>query len=240
MGIFDRFRRVFKSNVNAMLSKAEDPERMLNQAITEMNTQLIESKKSVASAIADEKRLERQMRQHQELAVEWEEKAVAFVKAGKDDSAKEALLRKRDLLNTAEQFKKQVDSQHEAVDKLKQALKQLQDKMEESIRKKSLLIARAKRAKAQQDIQKHLTSMENTSAFKAFEDMASKVEQLEAETEALEEVSAMNSGIDPLEEEYRALEAKADNQGADKLLEDLKKKMENEIEAPRNKDEVPD
>ncbi len=223
-----------------MLSKAEDPERMLNQAITEMNTQLIESKKSVASALADEKRLERQMRQHLDLAAEWEEKAIAFVKAGKDDSAKEALLRKQDLLNTAEQFKQQVDSQHAAVEKLKQALKQLQDKMEESIRKKSLLIARAKRAKAQQDIQKHLSSMENTSAFKAFDDMASKVEQLEAETEALEEVSAMNTGVDPLEEEYRALEADSDSQGADKLLEDLKKKIQNEIEAPGNKEQSPD
>ena len=74
MGFFERFRRLVKSNLNEMISKAEDPERMLNQVITEMNTQLIESKKRVASAIADEKRLERQMKQQLTLAEEWEQK----------------------------------------------------------------------------------------------------------------------------------------------------------------------
>ena len=240
MGIFDRFRRVFKSNVNAMLNKVEDPERMLTQAITEMNTQLIESKKSVAAAIADEKRLERQMHQNQELAEEWEQKAITFVKAGRDSSAKEALLRKQDYLNAARQFKEQVDAHHEAVEKLKTALKQLQVKIDEAVRKKNLLVARAKRAKAQQDIQKHLNSIDTKSAFAAFDQMASKVEQLEAETEALTEVNSISKSMDPLEEEFKALEAQTGSGNADKLLDDLKKKIQGEIEAPRNKEESPD
>lgn len=230
MGFFERFRRLVKSNLNDMISKAEDPERMLNQLITEMNTQLIESKKRVASAIADEKRLERQMKQQLTLAEEWEEKAIAFVKAERDDSAKEALVRKQEYLNLAQQYREQYEAQHASVLKLKTSLKLLQQKSEEAVRKKSLLIARAKRAKAQQEIQKHLSSMSDTSAFEAFDQLTSKVEQLEAETEAMEEIDRADiDAEDPLEAEFKALEAS--NNSADKLLEDLKKKISGEIEA---------
>lgn len=231
MGFFDRFRRVVKSNLNEMISKAEDPERMLNQVINDMNAQLIESKKSVAAAIADEKRLERQMRQQFALSEEWEQKAVAFVKAGRDDSAKEALLRKQEYQNLAQQYKEQYEAQHASVLQLKTTLRQLQQKIEEAVRKKSLLIARAKRAKAQQDIQKHISSMSDKSAFEAFDQMASKVERLEAETEAMAEIGKLDQDVDPLEAEFRALESS--DSTADKMLEDLKKKISGEIEAPR-------
>ena len=92
MGLFSRFKRAVKSNINDMISKAENPEKMLNQLIVEMNEQLIESKKTVAAAIADEKKLERQMGSNRDQAAEWERKAMLAVKAGEDDMAKEALI----------------------------------------------------------------------------------------------------------------------------------------------------
>ncbi|MEJ2068384.1 MAG: PspA/IM30 family protein, partial [Deltaproteobacteria bacterium] len=89
MGLFSRFKRAVKSNINDMISKSENPEKMLNQLIVEMNEQLIESKKTVAAAIADEKKLERQMAMNREQASEWERKAMVAVKAGEDNMAKE-------------------------------------------------------------------------------------------------------------------------------------------------------
>jgi phage shock protein A len=185
MGIFDRFKRVVKSNLNDVISKAENPEKMLNQVIIDMNEQLIESKKSVAAAIADEKKLERMMNQELTESSEWEKKAVLAVKSGKDDLAKEALLRKQEHDSLAAQYKTQWEAQHASVDKLKEALRQLQIKIEEAQRKKNLLIARAKRADAQKKIQETMGSMSDTSAFEVFDRMAAKVDKLEAEADAM-------------------------------------------------------
>jgi len=231
MGFFARIRRLISSSLNETMSKHEDPERMLNQIITDMQSQLVESKKKVAGAIADEKRLQRQMQQQYDLASEWEEKAVTFVEAGRDDSAKEALLRKQEYLSLGNQYKEQYEAHRESVIKLKAALQQLQQRLDESIRQKSILIARVKRAKAHKEIQEHLTSLKDSSAFEAFDQMTSKVEALEAETEALGEIesSALDGG-DPLEAEYKAL--KSSQSEGDKLLADLKKKISGELEAP--------
>lgn len=221
MGIFDRFRRVVKSNINDMISKAENPEKMLNQLIIDMNEQLFESKKSVASAIADEKKLERQMNQQLSQAQEWENKARLALKAGKEDLAKEALLRKQEYDNLTSQYRQQWNAQHESVEKLKSALRQLQQKIEEAQRKKNLLVARSKRVDAQKRIQETIGSMSNTSAFEAFDRMSSKVDQLEAEADAMQEIEDMSSD-GTLEQQFKALESSTNN--ADLLLEEFKKK----------------
>jgi len=221
MGIFDRFKRVVKSNLNDMISKAENPEKMLNQLIIDMNEQLFESKKSVASAIADEKKLERQMIQHLDQAKDWENKARLALKAGKEDLAKEALLRKQELENLGSQYRTQWEAQHESVEKLKNALRQLQQKIEEAQRKKNLLIARAKRAEAQKRIQQTIGGMTDTSAFEAFDRMASRVDRIEAEADAIQEIEDMSDN-ETLEKKF--LELEASNLSADLLLEDFKKK----------------
>ena len=223
MGIFGRFRRMLKSNLNDMISKSENPEKMLSQVIVDMNQQLIESKKSVASSIADEKRLERQMRNNQSLAREWEEKARLAVKAGKDELAKEALLRKQEFDNLYNQYKPQWDVQHEAVEKLKMALRQLQQKIEEAQRKKNLLIARSKRASAQKKIQETVSGLSDNSAFEVFDRMAAKVERLEAENEATLELAEIENSELDLERQFAELES--GTASADLLLEDLKQRM---------------
>lgn len=222
MGIFDRFRRVVKSNLNDMISKAENPEKMLNQLIVDMNQQLIESKKAVASAIADEKRLEREVAQNRTQTQEWERKAMLAVRAGKDDLAKEALLRKQEYEGYSSQYQTQLDGQHQAVEKLKEALRGLQQKIEEAQRKKNLLIARAKRAEAQKKIQQTIGGMSDTSAFEVFDRMTAKVDQIEAEADAMGELDDMSQNAD-LEKQFKALES--GGASADLLLEDLKKRM---------------
>ncbi|MGO9413377.1 MAG: PspA/IM30 family protein [Spirochaetia bacterium] len=222
MGILDRIRTVLKSNINALISKAEDPEKMLNQLLMDMNEQLLEAKKQVAMSIADEKKLERQMLENKGQAEDWEKKAMLAVKVGKDDLAKEALLRKQEYDGYASSFQKEFESQHASVEQLKDALRQLSGKIEEASRKKNLLIARAKRAEAQKQIQQTMGSLTGGSSFDTFDRMAEKVDQIEAEADAMKELSSVTED-QKLEDKFKELESS--DSSADKLLEDLKAKM---------------
>jgi phage shock protein A len=203
-----------------------------------MNEQLIESKKSVASAIADEKKLERAMNSNAAQGEEWERKARLALKAGKEDLAREALMRKQEYDNLATQYKDQWQAQHDSVDKLKSSLRGLQQKIEEAQRKKNMLIARAKRAEAQKRIQSTIGSMADGSAFAAFDKMAAKVDQIEAEVDAMAEIEDTTKK-DDLETQFAQLEAGP--AGGDLLLEDLRKKMEAEgqLEAPQQSEKEP-
>ncbi|MCY4377580.1 MAG: PspA/IM30 family protein [Spirochaetaceae bacterium] len=223
MGLFDRFRRVVKSNINDMISKAENPEKMLTQLIEDMNGQLIESKKAVASAIADEKQLERQLLQQRTQAEDWEKRAVLAVQEGQDDLAKRALVRKQELDEYVSSYQDQWQAQSDSVEQLKGSLRDLTQKIEEAQRKKNILIARAKRAEAQQRIQSTLSTSRDTSAFEAFDRMSKKVDQIEAQADAEREIGELDAGDKSLEREFKQLEG-GDTSG-DKLLENLKRKM---------------
>jgi phage shock protein A len=145
------------------------------------------------------------------------------VQAGKDDLAKEALLRKQEYDKAAAEYRKQWESQKTSVDGLKESLKELQNKIEEAQRKKNLLIARAKRAEAQQKIQDTISSVSgNRSAFDAFDRMSAKVDQMEAEADASKELQDLsdNSNLDK-----RFAELEKSDSSADLLLQDLKEKM---------------
>jgi phage shock protein A len=221
MGMFERLRRLIRSNVNDMVRKAEDPEKMLNQLVLDMNKQLTEAKRNVATAITEEKRLQRHVEEQRNRAGEWEQRAIVALRAGKEDLAREALVRKQRESEYAEQLAGQYEKQHAAVEQLKSSLRELQDRIEEAQRKKSLLVARAKRAEAQKKIQEIIHGLGDTSAFDAFDEMSRRVEQLETETDALAELE--NSGSDKsLADQIAALE----RPDGDALLEDLRKKIE--------------
>ncbi|MDR2731468.1 MAG: PspA/IM30 family protein [Treponema sp.] len=223
MGIFSRLKTLISSNVNDLIGKAEKPEKMLNQLIIEMNEQLIESKKAVAMAIADEKKLEREKDNNFAQSKDWERKAMLAVNAGKDDLAKEALLRKQEYDNAAVEYQKQWQSQKTSVDQLKESLRELQNKIEEAQRKKNLLVARAKRAEAQQKIQDTISSVSgNRSAFDAFDRMAAKVDQMEAMADASKELEDLSRNTS-LDKRFAELE-KSDST-ADMMLLELKEKM---------------
>ncbi|MDR2479973.1 MAG: PspA/IM30 family protein [Treponema sp.] len=223
MGIFSRLKTLISSNVNDVISKAEKPEKMLNQLIIDMNEQLIESKKAVAMAIADEKKLEREKDNQFAQAGEWEKKAMLAVNAGKDDLAKEALIRKQEYDRAAQEYQKQWETQKASVDRLKTSLRELQNKIEEAQRKKNLLIARAKRAEAQQKIQNTISSVSgNRSAFDAFDRMAAKVDQMEAQADAAKELEDLSADTS-LEKRFAELEQS--DASADMMLLELKEKM---------------
>jgi phage shock protein A len=221
MGMFSRIATLIKSNLNDLISRSEDPEKMLEQIVLDMNTQLLEAKKQVAVSIADEKRLRAQADQQKALVADWEKKAMLAVRANNDELAREALARKKEHTTQVEQYEQQWAKQKQAVDQLKLALRALNNKIEEAKRKKGLLIARKKRAEAQRAIQETMSGLRANSAFDAFDRMSSKIEQMEAEAEAGAELAEQYSG-DVLAQKFQQLEATS---GADEDLLELKRKM---------------
>jgi phage shock protein A len=221
MGMFKRLADLIKSNLNDLISRSEDPEKMLNQIVLDMSNQLLEAKRQVAQSIADEKRLAKQVEQENANATEWERRAMLAVRSGDDALAKEALARKKEHQTLAEQFQDQWQKQKNAVEQLKLALRALNNKIEEAKRKKNLLIARKKRAEAQKAIQETMTGLKNASAFETFDRMAGRIEQMEAEAEAHAELNEEASG-DTLAHKFRELEV---TKGADEDLTALKRKM---------------
>ncbi len=223
MGIFSRLGTLIKSNINDLITRAEDPEKMLNQVLLEMQQQLVDAKKSVAVAIADEKKLQKQYNLELDKSKEWERKAMVAVRAGNDDLARQALARKQEHSEIATQFQQQWIAQKQAVDKLKDALRLLNNKIEEAKRKKNILIARKKRAEAHQQIASTMQGLGDTSAFDTFDRMAERINVLEAEAEASSELAGELSG-DTLEAQFLQLEAGGHGAEED-ALQELKAKM---------------
>lgn len=221
MGIFSRLSTLLKSNVNDAISKAEDPEKILNQLILDMREQMATAKKQVAVAIADEKRLQKQFEDQAAAAAEWERKAMLAVNAGRDELAVEALARQKTAKDLATEYEKQFLLQKQATDKLRESLRQLNDKVEEAKRKKDLLIARQRRAEAQQQIHDTISGMGTNSAFDTFDRMAQKVDQIEAEADASVQLAEDMSGMD-LDGKFKDLER---DSGTSDALAALKARM---------------
>ncbi|RMF90103.1 MAG: PspA/IM30 family protein [Nitrospinota bacterium] len=220
MGIFDRITTVIKSNINDLINRAEDPEKMLNQMMIDLREQLAQAKREVAVAIADEKRLQKLYEAEADQAAQWEKRAMLAVEKGDDALAREALTRKKEHENLANQYKKQWEQQKASTENLKNALRTLNRKIEEASRKKNLLVARQKRAKAQKHIHETMSRLADTSAFETFDRMAAKVDQMEAEAEAAVEIEADLGGED-LEKRFAELETGS----VDAELAALKAKM---------------
>lgn len=204
---------------------------MLEQVLLEMQQQLVEAKKAVAMAIADEKKLQKQLSVESDKAKEWERKAMVAVRGGDDSLARQALARKQEHENIAGQFQTQWAQQKAAVDKLKDALRLLSNKIEEAKRKKNLLIARKKRAEAQAQIANTMQGLGDTSAFDTFDRMSERIQLMEAEAEAGAELAGELSGGD-LESKFAALEAGGAGAEEDALAE-LKAKMGLSLAAPK-------
>jgi phage shock protein A len=221
MGIFSRLAQLLRSNLNDLISRSEDPEKMLNQIVIEMNQQLIEAKKQVAVSIADEKRLAKQLEQESIEAQGWEKRAMLAIRAGDDALAKEALMRQKEHEANAQQYEGQWQKQKAAVDQLKTALRLLSNKIEEAKRKKGVLVARKRRAEAHKAIQETMNGLRDSSAFEAFDRMSAKIDRIEAEAEAGAELAEEYSG-DLLAQKFAKMEVTS---GADADLLALKRRM---------------
>jgi len=224
MSIFSRFSTMFKSNINDLISRAENPEKMLNQVIVDMREQLTKAKHEVAGAIADERRLKGQLESEVKQVRDWEQRAMLAVKEGRDDLAKQALVRQQEHGERAAALEGSWRAQASETEKLKGALRQLNDKIEEAKRKRNLLVAKQKRAQAQKRIHQTLSGLSDTSAFDAFNRMADKIEAQERRNLAEAELAEALGG-DALEGEFLRLEAGSGSVDVDSRLDALKSEM---------------
>src|ERR671929_996852 len=205
MGIFDRLSTLIRSNINDLISSAENPEKMLNQIIVDMRSQLAKAKQQVAAAIADEKRLRDQADAEYRNAQDWEKRAMLAVQEGRDDLAKQALVRHGEHLNHGQTLEATWQSHQLETEKLKNSLRDLNDKIEEAKRKKNLLVARQRRAQAQKRIAETMSSLSEKSAFEAFARMEERIEQSERQLKASVEIDEEFSG-DNLANQFKQLE----------------------------------
>jgi len=204
MGLLDRAWRVIRANFSDAVSQAEDPEKVLEQALADMQANLIQLRQAVAQAIATQKRTERQNGQAQSMAQEWYNRAEMALQKGEEDLARQALSRRQTYLESAHTMTAQLNQQRDVVTQLKDNMRKLEAKIAEAKTKKDLYIARARSAEASQRIQEMLGSTGDT-GMAAFNRMEERVLELEAQSEALAE---LNSG-DPLEQQFAALEGSA-------------------------------
>ena len=224
MGIFQKLSTLLKSNINDLIARAENPEKMLNQIILDMRDQLAKAKREVAAAIADERKLRAQLDDEIKQTRDWEHRAMLAVKEGRDDLAKQALIRQQEHAQRAAAIEQTWTSQAQETEKLKGSLRQLNDKIEEAKRKRNLLIAKQKRAQAQKRIHETMSGLSDTSAFEAFNRMAEKIEESERRSLAQAEVTEALTG-DTLEQDFLRLEAGYGDTDVDGRLLALKQEM---------------
>ena len=224
MGIFQKLSTLIKSNMNDLIAKAENPEKMLNQIILDMRDQLAKAKRDVAGAIADERKLGAQLDAEVKQAKAWERRARIAVNEGRDDLAMQALGRQQEHASRAAALEQTWRAQKEETEKLKASLRTLNDKIEEAKRKRNLLIAKQKRAQAQKRIHATMSGLSDQSAFEAFNRMAAKIEDDERRSLAQAEVNEALTG-DSLEDEFVRLESGGEGGGLDDRLLALKAQM---------------
>lgn len=220
MGLLDRVGMVIRSNLNALVSAAEDPEKILEQTIIDMNADLVKLRQAVAQAIAAQKRLEQQYTQNLKDAQQWEERARLALSRGDEALALEALNRKKTAADTAVALKAQVDQMAVQVKTLKDNLTALESKISEAKTKKEMLKARARAAKASEQIHQAVSKVGTSNAMAAFERMEDKVLQMEARSQAIAELSG-----DTLESKFQALQSSANKQDVEFELLEMKRQM---------------
>lgn len=189
MGIMDRMSTLIRANVNELLDRAEDPEKMLNQILRDMEVNTRQAREQVAAMIAQEKELEADLNDTKKLSAEWGDKAKRAVQAGKDDLAREALRRKKDNDETAAVYDQQFATQQQAVAKLKQQLQALDSKYQSTLSHRDILIARQRRASAQQQVTESLATFSPVDPSGDLDRMERKIRGSEAKAAAMAELT---------------------------------------------------
>jgi len=206
MGVLSRVTRLVKANLNEMIDKAEDPEKTLKQCIREMQEGLSETREKVTEAIAARKILARKASKEGAEARKWEERAVLALRKENEGLAREAVLKKRGHEAASEALTLEEGRQDETVQILKTALEALEAKLEEAKRKRDILIARSRQARARKDIVEELEGVAavggkaDTSAFEAFAQVEDRVLALEAEAETRAEMGKLGGAGEPTAE----------------------------------------
>ena len=217
MSIFNRIRDLLSANINAMLDSAEDPEKMAEEYLRQLNNELYEAKTNVAASMADAMKLNTKEAQYSAETEQWNIKAEAALRAGNEELAKAALARKVQASKLAQQYKEQSDAQDTQVEQLQQALVQLETRIAETKAKKELIVAKKNRAQTQEAIQRTVRGLGDISAMDKLDQLEEKVEDRLARADAMAKLEG-----DTLESKFRDMERDSE---VDSELAELKKKL---------------
>ncbi len=183
MGVFTRFRDIVSANINSMLDKAEDPEKMIKLMIHEMEDTLIELKTSCAGVIAGRKKVERKSEEINAKADLWNERAALAVAKGRDNLAREALVEKRRFSRIAESLDNELGEYRNLIDKYQEDIIELENKLNSAKEKKRGLVQRHKSATGSKRAQEEIRRSTSSDTMARFDKLESRIEQMEAEAE---------------------------------------------------------
>lgn len=183
MGIFTRMRDIVSSNINAMLERAEDPEKLIRLMIQEMEDTLVEIKASCAGAMATKKRIERQLESTKDRTGIWESRAKLAVDKGRDDLAREALLEKRRLRERVESLEQELSQTSALIEQYQEDIVQIEEKLASAREKQRILVHRHVRAQTKKRAQKEIRKFDTSDAFVRFEKFENRIERMEADAD---------------------------------------------------------
>ena len=207
MNLFDRFSRVAKANLNNVLQKWEDPEKVLTQAVEDLQKDLVKIRQSYAEVMATQKRMARQKEQAENLASEWYRRAQLALEKGDEELAREALGRKQQQDDQIATLSDQIRIQDDALARLYESMQTLENKISEAKSTKDTFIARARTAKTATKVNDMLSSVTGSTSMDAFERMKEKVEMLETQAEVSGELTAGKASSVSSEQKFLLMES---------------------------------
>ncbi len=210
MSIFARVSDIFKANVNEMLDRMEDPEKMVKQMIIEMEEALVKATSGLAKAMSNEQSLRKQQTLAMTQAKQWEDKAALALRAGNADLAKQALSKKMIYDGQAKQYDTMVAQASATTTQLRGQLDSLKTKLDEARMKQATLVARAQAAKTQKEFSTVLGTNVGQGAFAKFDKMEKKIEGMEAEAQAFSELSGEAAADDPFRDMEKDMQLEAE------------------------------
>ncbi len=209
MGIFQRIGDIFKSNVNDLIDRAEDPEKMVKQIIIDMQKELSKSTQALGKAVASERMAEKQYNDAARKSADWEAKARAALAAGNTDLAKRALQQKVKADEDTANYKQMYENISQQTDAIRTQVETLKSKLEEAKSRQAMLIARSQMADTQKNLAQSLGGIDTNSSFDKFSRMEEKVARKEAEAEAFTEIAGANGLSSSEMDEFAELQANA-------------------------------
>ena len=228
MGIFTRFRDIVSSNINAILDKAEDPEKLIRLMIREMEDTLVEIKAACAGAMASSKKVRRQLDTLRDRIQYWEQKAELAVKKGKDHLAREALVEKRRYVDRRKGLENELDEHDLLIEQYQNNIRQLEDKLKAARDKQRLLVQRHIHAHRKMQAQEEIRRIDSSEAMLKFDELENRIERMEAEADLV------NFG------KRTALEAEFDTIGVDEEIEKELQALKTPPVAKQNEPQVSD
>ena len=214
MGIFTRFRDIVTANINAMLDRAEDPEKLIKLMIREMEDTLVELKSSCANTIANQKKVQRLQAETRDRETFWDKKAALAVTKGRDDLARQALMEKRRFTQRLDAIDEELTELGFMVEQYRDDIQELEEKLKSAREKQRLLVQRHIRATRKKRAHQEIRRADSTETLRKFEEMESHIERMEAEADLVNYGRKSN-----LEAEFEQLSADDDIEAQ---LRDLK------------------